>query len=115
MLLRLLLAAGALLAGLDLHALEVWGPAGTQQVPDSQVQVHADGCPHHEHLQPAHDAHGCVACKAGATRAAGLLPDVAVRPARAQLVTSCSARTQVAPAPLPGGQLGARGPPGTNG
>ncbi len=115
LLIRLLLAAGSLLAGLDLHALEIGAPRGAWEAPDGEVQAHADDCPHHVHLPPAHEPHGCNACKAGAARAAALVPDAAVRPAPVAAATVDDSDEQVVRATRPGGTLGARGPPGTHG
>jgi hypothetical protein len=114
-LLRLLLAAGALVAGLDLHAFEVRAVAGPQEAPGEGIQAHGNDCPHHEHAPDGHDPHGCVACKAGAARAEGLPPDATVRPALASHETRFDTHARIRPARVPGGTLGARGPPGTNG
>jgi len=112
--LRLLLAACALLAGLDLHAMVFTAPTGAvAAAADGQPGLHGEGCSHREHVPPVHDTHHCVACKAGAAGAAGQLPGVTahVEPA-ARLTFARAQATHVPAAPLRG-TLGARGPPGT--
>jgi len=114
---RLLLAAVALLAGLDLHALDAHGsvphaPDVQEAAHDGRVDLHGHDCSHREHLPPAHHAHGCVLCKAGPARGDTLAPlaaavQAAPRPEGVARGAAVVLRTGCA-----GGVLGARGPPG---
>ena len=111
--LRLLLAACALLAGLDLHAMTFTAPTGAVAAASGEPGLHGEGCSHREHVPPVHDTHHCVACKAGAAGAAGQLPGVTAHVEPAVRLTFAPAQAPHAPAAPLRGTLGARGPPGT--
>lgn len=117
LLLRLLLAACALLAGLDLHVLEFGSaPAlAAQHLADgSGAQIHDNDCQHREHIPPDHDGHECTLCKAGATRATGVLPRAVVHAQPQRVATHAASAAAHTPSPLAAGNLGARGPPATD-
>jgi hypothetical protein len=111
--LRLLLASCALLAGLDLHAMDFTAPSGVIADADGQPAVHGEGCSHREHVPPVHDTHHCVACKAGAAGATGQVPGVTAHAEPAVRLTIAAAQAARAPASPLRGTLGARGPPVT--
>ena len=113
--LRLLLAACALLAGLDLHAMEFDAPSGAIAEADGQLGLHGEDCSHREHVPAAHDTHSCVACKAGAARAHGLPPEQKTHAPDAPSLLADAAQAPRALVAPQRGTLGARGPPGTVG
>jgi hypothetical protein len=113
--LQLLLAACALLAGLDLHALEFAAPAGAVAAADGQLSLHGEDCHHREHVPATHDTHHCVACKVGVARAHGLPPAAAMHAPDAPSALAEAAQAPRAAVAPQRGTLGARGPPGTVG
>jgi len=114
LMLRLLLAACALLAGVDVHLLEFASPSAHEATAAAGIEAHGDSCPHREHVPPAHSAHDCLLCKTGAARATGLQPDVAVRPVAMRSAWVTARIVALRPASCVFGSLGARGPPGTD-
>jgi hypothetical protein len=111
--LRLLLAACALVAGLDLHVMEFTARTEAVELASGEPGLHGEGCSHREHVPPVHDPHHCVACKAGAAGAAGQLPGSTAHVEPAVRLTLAPAQAPRAPAAPLHGMLGARGPPGT--
>ncbi len=112
LLLRLLLAAGALLGGLDVHGLELGPAAHGAAAPDGGgPQAHGEDCSHRDGIIPPH-THDCMACKAGAARAMALPLGAASRLADVRSVCRPADGASLAPRTRVPGTLGARGPPG---
>jgi hypothetical protein len=113
--LLLLLAACAVFAGLDLHAMQFVAPTGATAAATGQAGLHGEGCSHRGHVPPVHDSHHCVHCKAGTARANGLPPAARVAAGSTRCIAAVVAQAPRAPAAQRHGTLGARGPPGTVG
>ena len=113
--LLLLLAAFAVFAGLDLHAMQFVAPSGATAAATGQPGLHGEDCSHRGHVPPLHDSHRCVHCKTGAARTGGLPPAARVAAQRTRCVAAIAAQAPHAPAARRCGTLGARGPPGTVG
>lgn len=113
---RLLLAASALLAGLDLHALESTveaphAPGLARATFDGRLDLHGDDCSHREHVPARHHAHDCALCHAGAARSETLAPQAGPEVGAARPGQAVRDVERVLPPVRRGGVLGARGPP----